>query len=419
MHRYLLIFSLIMVSQKILAQDFNGYIIKYSEGLKLDKNIQVNRQLKTTFGNFALIAGNKKLDLNKMVKNPNIEYIEPNYIYYTQQTFAGKDVKDTKFKKQWSLNNTGKNSSSYIFFRGMVGEDINALKSWEITKGSREIKIAVLDTGIDYTHPDLLKNIWTNSSELNGISGVDDDGNGYIDDIYGYDFANQDGDPLDGHGHGTHCAGIIGAVHNDIGIRGVMGEVSLIGLKFMSDKGQGELIHAIEALHYAIKMRVDIISNSWGGDPKSKALKDAIIATRDEGILFVAAAGNSKYGNNNDENPIYPANYDVDNVISVGASNYFGNRAIFSNSGKKTVHLFAPGKKIISTVLKGRYKKMDGTSMAAPLVAGTLGLLLTQQRGISYFEAKEKIMSSAFKHRLLSPDTISGRVDAYKMLMTP
>ncbi len=416
MNKRLLIIFVLFFSIDLHAANFNGYIAKYKATKHLAKLFRNNKTITTTFGSYALITDQQKSALRK---NSNIEYIEPNYLYSLQGSFSDPTIRDPKFKKQWALNNTGKNSTSYIFFPGEVGEDVNAIEAWKITTGSNDIKIAILDSGVDYNHPDLKNNLWTNQLELTGVPGVDDDGNGYIDDIYGYDFVNGDGDPFDGHGHGTHCAGVIGAVHNDIGIRGIMSKVKMISLKFMNDKGIGETIHAIAAIDYAIKAGAQIMSNSWGGDDKSQAMKDAIIAARNEGILFVVAAGNSKYGHDNDSGPIYPANYQVDNVISVGASNFFGNRAIFSNSGAKTVHIFAPGLKIISTMPKGRYKKMDGTSMAAPLVAGALGLLLSHQEGISYKEAKTKLLDSAFRLRLPSSTCISGRLDVLEMLNTP
>jgi thermitase len=362
------------------------------------------------FGNYALLKSNKKLqDLQLLSKtNSNIAYIEPNYIYNAFNIDG-----DAKFKKQWGLKNTGKNSGS-IFNRGIKGIDISAVEAWKITKGSRAIKIAVIDTGVDYNHSDLSKNIMINTAELNGADGIDDDGNGYVDDIYGYDFGNNDNDPMDNHGHGTHCAGVIGASHNGQGIMGVNANVQILPIKFLKDNGSGTLEGAIKAIEYAIVRGVDVMSNSWGGSGNSEALKEMIIKAKDAGILFIAAAGNSNA--NNDRTMTMPAGYDVENIVSVGALDAKGKRAKFSNYGKKSVHVFAPGVDIYSTVQGNKYKKMSGTSMACPHVAGIAGLILAHEPNLSFKDIKERMMSTSIKTDELSNFTVSGYVDAYKAL---
>ena len=242
------------------------------------------------------------------------------------------------------MKNDGKNGS-------VAGEDINVLRAWSITKGSKDVKIAVIDTGVDYTHPDLKDQIDVNLAELNGKPGVDDDGNGFVDDIYGYDFANKDGDPQDGHGHGTHCAGVIGASHNNIGVAGIMANVKIVPIKFLTDDGSGETIDAIAAIDYGIKRGVNVMSNSWGGGDKEQSLEDAIKAAESAGITFVAAAGNESA--NNDSTASYPANYEVGNVISVGSYTSTGAKSSFSNYGLKSVHVTAPGSNILSTYKNG------------------------------------------------------------------
>lgn len=366
------------------------------------KNLKSVRTLNLSFGNFAVIESDQKLaDLKSLA---NIEYIEPNFTYkaFTAPT-------DANFSKQWGLNNDGKNSGS-IWSPGKKGIDISALEAWKITKGNRSVKIAVIDTGVDYNHPDLSKNIMVNDAELNGTDGVDDDNNGYIDDVYGYDFGNNDNDPMDGHGHGTHCAGVIGASHDAQGIAGVMANVQILPIKFLKDNGSGTLEGAIGAIDYAISRGVDIMSNSWGGPGNSQALKEAIIRARDAGITFIAAAGNSNA--DNDSTMTLPAGYDLENIISVGALDGKGKKAGFSNYGKTSVHVFAPGVDIYSTVQNGGYKKMSGTSMACPHVAGVAGLILSSEPNMSYVDIRARLMATSIKTSDLSIYTASGYVDA-------
>lgn len=408
------------LSVNTVAQDFNGYIVKFKKGSKLleqksFKSIGDFEKLNLSFGDFAKLSNvdlsNKAI--SELMNNPEIEYVEPNWIIKVDPVNANKEVLDPKFSQQWGLTNDGKNSGGW-FSRGKAGEDVNAEKAWEITKGSKDIVVAVIDTGIDFSHPDLKDQMWTNDAELNGIEGVDDDGNGYVDDIYGYDFANNDGNPTDGHSHGTHCAGVIGASHNSIGVKGVMANVKLMGIKFLTDRGSGETIGAIKSVEYATKMGAHITSNSWGGGERSEALKEAIQAAQDAGTMFVAAAGNSRA--DNDARPTYPANYKVDGIVTVGAMDGKGNRSSFSNYGKTSVHVFAPGSNILSTVKNGGYKKMSGTSMATPFVSGVLGLLLANEPGISIIEAKERLMESTVLNSSLSQYSAAGRVDAFRML---
>lgn len=344
-----------------------------------------------------------------------IEYIEPSQTYYPIEHTQGKeiDMMSENFDKQWGLKNDGKNSGSW-WSRGKAGEDINAEKAWSVSKGSRTVKVAVIDTGVDYNHPELKDQMWTNTAELNGQPGVDDDGNGYVDDIHGYDFQNKDGDPMDDHNHGTHCAGVIGAAHNGQGIRGVMADVEIVAIKFLSASG-GTTEDAILSVQYAIDIGVDVMSNSWGGGGFSQALKDAIEAADKAGIVFVAAAGNSN--SNNDSKPTYPTNYELDNVISVGSHTGKGTRSSFSNYGSETVHVFAPGSDIYSTVRNGRYASMSGTSMACPHVSGIAGLLLSVEPNLTPAEVRARMVSSAKNTGSLKTYSQGGRIDAYQTLM--
>lgn len=414
----------LMLSASAFSADFNGYIVKLKKGSQAFSNTHSLvygevRPLNFSFGHFVKINPAQSLtsiNIDKLRNHPDVEYVEPNYIYNVNPIPVEEIesvVSDGMYKKQWGLKNTGKNSGGW-FTRGKAGEDVNAEKAWEITKGDNEIVIAVIDTGIDYNHKDLKNNMWVNEAEKNGTVGVDDDGNGYVDDIYGYDFVNKDGDPMDGNKHGTHCAGVIGASHNSSGIAGVMANVKLMGIKFLSDTGSGETIDAISSIEYAIRNGAHIMSNSWGGGEKSEALKEAIQAASDAGILFVAAAGNSS--SDNDSKNSFPANYNVENIITVGSISGTGKKSGFSNYGRTSVHVLAPGANILSTVPNDRYKKLSGTSMAAPHVSGVLGLLLSSEKGIDFREAKERLMKTSVNNKLIKRYSIAGRVDAYRML---
>src|SRR3989339_2224642 len=215
------------------------YIIKVKTGAKLNTKANLIK-LNTSFGHFYKISGDQKAALQNLRNDPAVLYIEPNYTYKISPIEISQKSTEPSFSKQWGLLNTGSNSGGF-FSSGIAGRDINAVNAWKITTGSDEVKIAVIDTGVDYTHPDLKNNIWVNEAEQNGQAGVDDDQNGYVDDIHGYDFANKDGDPIDDHGHGTHCAGVIGASHNGIGVAGVMSKVKIVALKFLTGSGSGTI----------------------------------------------------------------------------------------------------------------------------------------------------------------------------------
>lgn len=390
------------------------YIVKLKDGASLaqHKSFKSIETLGVSFGNFVKVTG-ENIDKEMISANPEVLYIEKNQEYTFSPVDMGEVLQDASYTKQWGLKNTGKNSGTF-WAPGKKGEDINAENVWKVSRGSNELRVAVIDTGVDHTHTDLKANMWVNEAEKNGEPGVDDDGNGYVDDVHGYDFANNDGDPQDGHGHGTHCAGVIGAVHNRAGIRGVMSKVKIIGIKFLTDRGSGTTENAIKSVDYAIKVGSHVMSNSWGGGGFSQALLDSIKAANEAGIVFVAAAGNSR--RNNDTSDTYPANYEVENVISVGAMDGAGKKASFSNYGKKTVHVFAPGKDILSTVKNNGYQKMSGTSMATPFVSGGVGLLLSRNPNMTPAEVREQLVATSVKNGSLDSYTVSGRMDAYRLI---
>lgn len=289
---------------------------------------------------------------------------------------------------------------------------IQAPQAWETTTGSRTGPVvAVIDGGIDYNHPDLAKNMWTNPGEIPG-DGLDNDGNGVVDDVHGFDAANKDGDPMDDSGHGTHCAGTVGAEgDNGQGVVGVNWQAQLMGVKFLSG-GFGDTADAIEGILYATKMGARITSNSWGGPLYNQALYDALAASP---ALHLCAAGNDS--NDNDIVPMYPASYDLPNVVTVAATDEDDRLASFSNKGATTVELAAPGVRTYSTVPNGEYGSKSGTSMATPHVSGVAALIATQYPAISNQELKDRLIFGVDRLPQLEGQLISGgRLNALRSL---
>ncbi len=318
---------------------------------------------------------------------------------------------DPMFEEQWALSNSGQNG-------GKANADIKAVEAWEKTKGSKDVVIAVLDTGVKYNHPDLQSNMWIRPDN---VPQYKDDELGTFNDLHGFNGTDNQSDPMDENGHGTHCSGIIGAEgDNSEGIAGINWNVTIMPLKFMGRGGYGTTKDAIEAINYAIDRKrngvnVRIISASWGSTAYSKALEDVIRAAGEEGILFVAAAGNNS--TNNDKSPHYPSNYDLPNVISVAALDRNDNLASFSNYGAKTVHVAAPGREILSTWLNDDYREASGTSMATPYVAGVAALILSQEPKMSVETLRKRILKSVDKIDSLNGKIeTGGRINAAKAL---
>ena len=280
------------------------------------------------------------MDLQKTLasyrSNADVEYAEPNYI-------VRKAVipNDPGFIQEWGLSNTGQTG-------GSIDADIDAPEAWDITTGSNDMLIAVIDTGVAYGHPDLAANVWRNTKEIPD-NGIDDDGNGYVDDVYGWDFIDNDGYPEDLDSHGTHVAGIIASRgNNGMGGSGVMWTAGIMALRFLGVSGSGDVANAASAIIYAADNGARIINASWGGYDYSTTLYNAVSYARAKGALFVAAAGNE--AQNSDIAPFYPAGFTLDNIISVAASDSMDNLAYFSNYGATSVDLAAPGVGIYSTV---------------------------------------------------------------------
>ena len=296
--------------------------------------------------------------------------------------------------------------------RSLDDADIDAPAAWAFGTGNTGIVVAVIDTGVDYNHEDLSGNIWTNPGETGldaqgrdkRTNGIDDDGNGYKDDWRGWDFANNDNDPLDDHGHGTHCAGTIGARgDNGIGVAGVCWRVSIVPIKALSSSGSGASSSLTEAIAYATRLRVRLTSNSWGGGPSSPTMQAEIDKAGKSNILFVAAAGNS--GNDLAQ---YPASYPCSNIISVAATDSRDKLTSFSNYGQEITDLGAPGLGIVSCKSSGGYTIMSGTSMACPDVAGACALLLSQLPTLDTIKTKTMILGSVDRLDALKGKTVTG-----------
>lgn len=358
-------------------------------------------------------SGFNKVSLLEIAKrlqaNPAVEYVEANQIYR-----INKLPNDPKFDQLFAMNNLGENG-------GVVDADIDAPEAWELTTGSKDTLVAIIDTGVDYSHRDLRSNYWTNPGE-SGLdaegrdktsNGIDDDGNGFVDDWRGWDFKNNDNDPMDDNKHGTHCAGTIGASGDDgFGVVGVAWNVSLVGVKFLGADGSGTLVDAVKSIDYVSAIGADISSNSWGGGGFSQAMEDAISRNREAGVLFIAAAGNAS--KNNDVQPAYPASYELDNVISVASTTKTDALSYFSNYGLNSVDIAAPGSDILSTVPGQGHATLSGTSMATPHVSGVAALVKSAYPDESFAFIRNRILKSADPILSAAGNVATGgRLNAY------
>lgn len=343
---------------------------------------------------------------------PEVEYAEPNMeieLDLVESALPPIHPSDPRFEDQWALANSGQRG-------GKQGADISAMHAWLTTTGSDKVVVAVLDSGVDYTHEDLAPNMWKRPTS---IAPYQDDQLGTVDDENGFNAIDNASDPMDENGHGTHCAGIIGAEGgNNIGITGVNWKVRIMPLKFMNAGGFGTTKDAIEAINYVIDRKkagvnVRVISASWGSTQRSRALGEVIQKAIDNNILFVAAAGNSSV--NNDRSPHYPSSYP--NVLAVAALDRHDQLAKFSNYGVKSVAVAAPGVDILSTWLGNAYEEKSGTSMATPVVSGVAALIVAENPRIPVDQLKKRILASTDPIVALNGKVATGgRVNAAKAL---
>ena len=360
--------------------------------------------------------------LDKMQADPTVAYAEPNFVYQldaevaTPKLNCGFQTAQADNENQfvpndltsdlWGMHNVGQKG-------GKVDADIDAPEAWKLQTGSgNTFKIAVIDTGVDYNHPDLKANMWTNPGEIAG-DGIDNDGNGVIDDVHGFNAFANSGNPMDGHGHGTHCAGTIGAVgNNELGVVGASHNAQIMAVKIFDDKGSTNTAAILRGIEYTTKMGARITSNSWGGGPASEAQKEAFAASP---ALHIMAAGNN--GRDNDKTANFPSNYELPNIIAVAASDRNDKKASFSNFGATQVDIAAPGKDIYSCAPGGGYQFMSGTSMATPLTSGVAGLVGSQFPDASALEMKAHILNGADKLENWKGIVVDGnRLNAYGAL---
>ncbi len=401
----LILFSYIQIS---LSADYkNEIIIKYKKDAQIIKTT-AHKKIKNNLY-ILKVPKNKNIDdlLKKLQKDPDVEYAEPNYIVKKADVFPN----DPLFQNggQWALYK------------------INAPKAWDLTIGSNDIYVAVVDTGVDYNHLDLKDNIYLNEDERNGddsncSDGIDDDGNGYIDDCYGFNAVTDIGSALDDDGHGTHLSGIIGAVtNNNFGVAGINWHVKIIPCKFLDDQGYGDIQDEVECIEYIKSLKrnkglnIVAFNASYGGEYKSVSEKEALKSLRDEGIIVLAAAGND--GKKIDT--FSPCTYNLENEICIGATNKEDKRAGFSNYDKEKVYIYAPGSNIYSTYKNGNYATADGTSQATPFVTGAVALLKSYYPTLSIAEIKRKLLLTGKNLINLSGYSYTcNRLDLYDLLIS-
>lgn len=353
----------------------------------------------------------KNNQMDSVLATLNAEGIrsEPNYIIKLGSQPAIQSS-DYMFQTGYSFDNKGQVS-------GTPGHDSRIARAMDAATFRGNTKVAVLDTGVDINHADLNPYLCKNSGEI-ANNNIDDDGDGYRDNVYGYDFLNGDGNPQDDNGHGTHVAGIIGVAGNDPTGAGSYGKkICVMPLKFLGPDGSGSVSGAVEAINYAIAKGAQVLNHSWGGSVQSEALYQAIKDSYAHNMLHVAAAGNM--GRNNDSGPVYPASYELPNIISVGASTPDDRKWSSSNYGARSVHLYAPGSFIFSTYIGNMYAWLSGTSQAAPHVAVAAAILLSVNPGINSLQVKDLILNSVDPVSHFSGKALtSGRLNAYAAVTT-
>ena len=388
---------------KLQAGTSNDEIASLEHGADVDRGERISKLHSGEI--WRLHSRSQKTDAlaTALQHNPRVVYAEPNYIVH-----IGVTPNDTSYSQLWGMNNTGQSIGGSF---GSAGADIRAEAAWGVTTGSASVVVGVVDTGIDYNHPDLAANVWSNPGGKGNVACAAG--------THGFNAITNTCDPMDDHYHGTHVSGTIGAVgNNSLGVVGVNWTTSIMGLKFLDYSGSGTTAGAIAAIDFAVQAKIDgvnvrVLSNSWGGGAFSKALLDEINKAGENDILFVAAAGNDS--SSNDYYPHYPANYGTPNLISVAATDNRDALAYFSDYGATTVHLGAPGVSVYSTTPGGNYTYLSGTSMATPHVSGVAALVLATSPNLTTAQVKSAILNNVDPIASLSGLTITGgRLNAAK-----
>lgn len=473
--KVLIVVAVAIVSVTSWAEE-TSYLVKYKSNRALQEALQKSTMNTSQNGTKVEVITDQIVKVSganaqtaALMKGKNIEYIQPDYkLGLIEDMTLKNETQRAQFLDYLKANpqllskaNNGDNPAIPMSPTSPIAKDpllnkqwgmldMGANQAWSMAKNNATIIVGVIDSGVDYTHPDLLPNMWRNPGETGtdaggknkATNGIDDDKNGYVDDIVGYDFAQNDAFPYDkstpawqlllggggNPGHGTHCAGNIAAKgNNGIGISGVAPNAQIMALRFITEKGSGETSAAIKAIRYGVDQGAKVLNNSWGSigenpnEPEdNRALKEAIQYAESKGVLFVVAAGNGfrgrGYDNDTSPKPAYPASYPYSNIVSVAAIDAKDQLGGFSNYGVKTVHIGAPGVKIFSTVVGAKYSDQpipflavwEGTSMAAPHVAGAAALYWAQYPNKTMAEVKEALIKSAIPIPSLQNKTVSG-----------
>lgn len=396
-----------------LKESAKGRATNFIDRAKGKKNLELkNRWQGLNMYHFRGPAGgNFQATLDELRSDPDVEYAEPNFLFSKAQN------EDISNKMSYSPAEVQSMSSGGSYLT--TDAPIQAPEAWAAAVGTSIPIIAVIDTGVDITHPVFVNSgaIWSNPGEVAG-NGVDDDMNGFVDDVNGYNFVSNSSVMLDDDGHGTHVAGIVLGVTQDIFETPIApAKIRIMPLKFLDGDGVGRTSDAVKAIYYAVNNGATILNNSWGGSSYSASLHEAVTYAYDQGVSFVAAAGNS--ASNNDFYPMYPASYNVPNIIAVAATTDADGFAYFSNFGVSTVHLGSPGYDILSTYPGNLYVSMRGTSMAAPFVAGVAALLKREEPAVLGYQMKTTILGSGNNLSILSSRTItSNRLNAYNSVLS-
>lgn len=388
----ILMIAILLISNSHAAIQYasNEIIVKYknvSLGALLMTQSKNKLKIHKAFPEFRMMAyevtESLETTLAELQSDPSVEFAEPNYII----TASKLGIQTT------ALPETASEAPSILDMTAMAGS-------------TDPILVAVVDTGVDYTHVALKNRMWTNEKEIPN-NKIDDDGNGYTDDIYGWNFAYDLADPIDDHGHGTHVAGTISGIKSPTEFD-TAGNFKIMALKFLDEGGSGTLVDAISAISYGLQMGAKVFNNSWGGSGFSQALHDIITQTYNQGTLFVAAAGND--GSDNDQYPAYPASYAHPNLLAVAASDDFGKMAWFSNYGLEGVDVAAPGVGIYSSLPGDQYGYMSGTSMATPYATRVAMLMMDANRSLSIFQIKKIMMETVTETTELKAKILSGGI---------
>lgn len=380
---------------------------------KLQGKAQFKKSMSSVLHHFqALNKTETQSVINELKNDPDVEYVEPNFYVRRAQAEAETDNHIYSLDDVHEMNTSG----SYVQSMANVG----ITQTWPVLSivDQRPV-VAIIDTGVDITHPIFVSSssIWVNTLEVPN-NGIDDDGNGFVDDINGWNFNARTANIMDDEGHGTHVAGIVQGVGQDIFAATLeQAKIKIMPLKFMNASGSGTTADAISAVYYAVNNGARVINNSWGGSNYSQALHDSLAYAYSRGVVVVNAAGN--YARNNDTSPMYPANLPVPSAVSVAATNDYDTLASFSSYGPNTVDVAAPGVLIFSTYPNNSFRYLSGTSMAAPMVAGLAALIVREAPNLSGYQIKEKIMNSSdYVVNLKTKTKASSRMDSYSTVVS-